>query len=52
MGTCAECGLPIVECNAIALGRRAAERYLVQNGYGRLQARQAFDRLVVHPKRS
>lgn len=51
-GTCPECGLPGIECNAIAIGRRAAERYLVQNGYGRLDARRASDRLVVHPKRT
>lgn len=43
---CNECGLPIVECNAITIGRAAAEQYMRERGYGGLQAREAGQRLI------
>lgn len=46
MSACKECGLPLVECNALTLGRNAAVQYLRDNGYGGLRARLAGIRLI------
>lgn len=45
---CAECGLPIVECNAAAIARERAEEWLVLNGYDAADARSRASALVPH----
>jgi hypothetical protein len=45
-GKCPECGLPIVECNAQAIGCEAAQNYLIENGYQHPAAKEAAERLV------
>ena len=39
------------ECNARAMAQRTAFRYLRENGYTGLQAREAANRLILHPER-
>lgn len=51
MKDCPECGLPLVECNALAVARREAESYLRMNDYRPSDARHAAERLVPHPKK-
>lgn len=48
---CPECGLPLIECNAMAIARLEAETYMREHGYTGLQAREAATRLILHPKR-
>lgn len=47
---CEECGLPMVECSAIASARRRCEEYLREAGYAPLLARQKSEILVPDPK--
>jgi hypothetical protein len=48
---CEECGLPMVECSSLAMARRTAFRYLRERGYTGIEAREASDRLILHPAR-
>lgn len=48
---CEECGLPLVECNAVSIARGEAEQYLHRHGYAGLQAREAAWRLIPGPRR-
>lgn len=44
---CEECGLPILECNALAAARRSVEQDLRRDGYRPLEARAAANRLIL-----
>jgi hypothetical protein len=44
---CAECGLPIPECSAMAMARVALEKYLMDfEGYSAADAKEARRRLI------
>jgi len=47
---CDECGLPIVECSALAQGRFEVESFLKSKGYGSLDARDRALELIPDPK--
>jgi hypothetical protein len=48
---CDQCGLPLVECNAVTLARKHAEEYLRENGYTGLEARVRSEALIPEPRR-
>lgn len=48
---CEECGLPLVECSALALARLNVVQYLRDHGRPALQSRADADRLIPHVKR-
>ena len=50
MKICEECGLLMVECSAIAIGRHHAELFLRDKGYTSLAARDASRRLIPIPQ--
>ena len=48
---CEECGMPVAECTALAVGRNAAEQFLREKGMGGVEARNVATRLIPVPKR-
>lgn len=48
--SCPECGLPIVECSALAIARNKVNEYLRLHGYSGLDAWAAAARLISVPK--
>lgn len=50
--TCEQCGLPLTECTALAVGRLKVEAFLRLSGYSGRDARAKASELVPHPRRS
>lgn len=51
MERCKECGLPLIECSALAVARAEVREYLRERGYSGLEAKDTSERLIIHPKR-
>ena len=46
---CEQCGLPIVECSALAIGRMEIEKWLRDEGYSPLRAKERAAALTCTP---